>query len=120
MKSQSEQLRNKVSAWPQISVAPRRFGGTEFGFLTEEVGHVHTGGVVDIPFPRLFPDALLAAGLAEEHHRVRNSGWITYRMRGEQELPHALWLMRLKPTMSGRPHGREYSSRRKMTRKDKT
>ena len=56
---------------------------------------MHAGGVVDIPFTRSIPDALLADGLAEEHHWVPNSGWITFRMRGENDFTHALWLMRL-------------------------
>jgi hypothetical protein len=56
---------------------------------------VHTGGIVDIPFPRLIRDALLAEGLAEEHHWVPNSGWTTFRIRSEECLSHALWLMRL-------------------------
>jgi hypothetical protein len=38
---------------------------------------------------------LLEEGLAEEHRWVPNSGWITYRVRGENDLQHALWLMRL-------------------------
>jgi hypothetical protein len=60
-----------------------------------EVGHVHEGGIVDIPFPRSIRDALLAEGLAEEHHWVPNSGWITFRVRSEKDLQHAVWLMRL-------------------------
>jgi hypothetical protein len=54
-----------------------------------------TSGVVDIPFLRSVRDALLAEGLAEEHRWVSNSGWITFQMRGEADLGHALWLMRL-------------------------
>jgi len=38
---------------------------------------------------------LLADGLAEEHHWVPNSGWITFHVRNEEDLKHALWLMRL-------------------------
>ena len=56
---------------------------------------MHTGGIVDIPFPRSVRDALLAEGLAEEHRWVPNSGWITFQMRSEEDLIHALWLMRL-------------------------
>jgi Family of unknown function (DUF5519) len=67
----------------------------EFRFGRAEVGHVHTSGIVHIPFPRSVRDALLAEGLAEEHHWVTNSGWITFQMRSEEDLSHALWLMRL-------------------------
>lgn len=90
-----KRLEEEVSAWTNISVHPHRFGGREFIFGNAEVGHVHAGGVVDIPFPRSIRDALLAEGLAEEHRWVPNSGWITLQMRGEEDLTHALWLMRL-------------------------
>jgi hypothetical protein len=90
-----KKLEDEVSAWPNISVHPHRFGGREFRFGSAEVGHVHAGGVVDIPFPRSVRDALLADGLAEEHHWVPNSGWITFRVRRDGDLKHALWLMRL-------------------------
>ena len=88
-------LEAEVSVWPNISVHPHRFGGREFRFQDAEVGHVHLGGVVDIPFPRSMRDALLAEGLAEEHPWVPNSGWVSFRIRGGQDLNHALWLLRL-------------------------
>ena len=90
-----KELEAEVSVWPHISVYSHRFGGREFLFDKAEVGHMHTGGIVDIPFPRSVRDALLADGLAEEHRWVPNSGWVTFRMRSEKDLAHALWLMRL-------------------------
>jgi luciferase-like monooxygenase len=88
-------LEDKVSAWQNVSVHPHRFGGNEFLYGSAEVGHVHMGGIVDIPFPRPVRDALLDEGLVEEHHWVPDSGWITFRVRGEDDINHALWLMRL-------------------------
>jgi Luciferase len=90
-----KKLEDEVSEWPNISVHAHRFGGREFRFGSAEVGHAHMGGVVDIPFPRSVRDALLAEGLAEEHHWVPNSGWITFHVRSKDDLQHALWLMRL-------------------------
>src|SRR3989441_11172670 len=90
-----KKMEEEISGWPRISVHPHRFGGREFRFGSAEVGHVHTGGIVDIPFPRPVRDALLAEALAEEHHWVPNSGWITFHVRNEEDLKHALWLMRL-------------------------
>lgn len=90
-----KRFEEEVSGWPNISVHPHRFGGKEFRFGSAEVGHIHTGGVVDIPFPRSVRDALLGEGLAEEHRWVPNSGWTTFRVRSEEDFKHALWLMRL-------------------------
>ena len=90
-----KRLEEEISTWPNISIHPHRFGGREFRFGSAEVGHVHTGGVVDIPFSRSVRDALLTEGLAEEHRWVPNSGWITFHVRRDEDLKHALWLMRL-------------------------
>ncbi len=90
-----KRLEEEVSTWPNISIHPHRFGGREFRFGSAEVGHIHTGGIVDIPFPRSLRDALLKEGLAEEHRWVPNSGWITFHVRRDEDLKHALWLMRL-------------------------
>lgn len=105
-----KKLEAEVSAWPNVSVHPHRFGGREFLFGSAEVGHVHTGGIVDNPFPRSIHDALLDQGLAEEHHWVPDSGWITFRTRNEDDLKHALWLMKLSylryaVKASADPHG---------------
>ena len=88
-------LEDVVSAWSRVSAHPHRFGGTEFLFGAAEVGHVHNNGPVDIPFTRPIHDALVAEGLAEQHRWVPNSGWITFRILSEQDIAHALWLMRL-------------------------
>src|SRR5947199_1335131 len=72
-----EKLEEEVSGWPHISVHPHRFAGREFRFLSAELGHVHTGGIVDIPFPRSIHDAHLAQGLAQDHRLGTNSVCIT-------------------------------------------
>ena len=90
-----KRLEEAVAGWSNISVHAHRFGGTEFRFGSAEVGHVHPGGIVDIPFPRPVRDALLEEGLAQEHRWVPNSGWTTFHARKEPDLQHALWLMRL-------------------------
>ncbi|PYX82780.1 MAG: hypothetical protein DMG70_13280 [Acidobacteria bacterium] len=90
-----KKLEHELSAWPSISTHAHRFGGREFRFGSAEVGHIHRGGIVDIPFPRSVHDILLADGLAEEHRWVPNSGWITFHIRREEDLKHALWLMRV-------------------------
>ena len=90
-----ERFEQELSSWPGVSTYPHRFGGREFRFKAAEIGHIHTGGTVDIPFPRAVRDVLLAEGLAEEHRWVPNSGWITFPVRGEEDFKHAVWLMRL-------------------------
>jgi Family of unknown function (DUF5519) len=90
-----DKVQEAVSSWPNVSVHPHRFGASEFRVGRAEVGHVHWGGVVDIPFPRAIRDFLLAEDLAEEHHFVPDSGWITFRVWNEEHVQHAIWLFRI-------------------------
>lgn len=90
-----KEFEKEVAGWPDVSVHPHQFGGREFRFGRAEIGHVHNTGVVDIPFPRAIRDALLEEGLAEVHHWLPNSGWITFLVHNKQDLQHAAWLMRL-------------------------
>ena len=95
MNARIEEFGKSVASWPGVSVHPHRFAGREFRFGKAEIGHLHAFGNLDIPFTRVIRDALLAEGLAEEHRWVPDSGWITFSLNSERELPHALWLMRL-------------------------
>jgi hypothetical protein len=88
-------LKDEVSSWPGISVHPHRFAALEYRLGKAEVGHVHFWGDVDIPFPRPVHDFLLERELALEHRWVPNSGWTTFRIRGQKDVEHAIWLMRL-------------------------
>jgi hypothetical protein len=88
-------LKQEVSSWPGISAHPHRFAAQEYRFGKAEVGHVHFCGDVDIPFPRPVHDFLLGHNLAEQHRWVPDSGWTTFRIRGDKDIEHAIWLMRL-------------------------
>lgn len=90
-----QKIESEISSWPQVTVHAHRFGRREFRFGRAEIGHIHLGGTVDIPFPRPVRDALLEQGLAEEHRWVPNSGWVTFVARSEADWKHAAWLMRL-------------------------
>ncbi|HZS98674.1 MAG TPA: luciferase family protein [Terriglobales bacterium] len=95
MNWQVKQLEREVTSWPGVTAHSHRFAGREFRVGDAEIGHVHVGGVVDIPFTRAMRDALLAQGWAEEHRWVPDSGWTTFHIRRKDQLQHAIWLMRL-------------------------
>jgi hypothetical protein len=85
-----------VSQWENIQPEPHRFGGTEFKLGNVEIGHIHrNNGMVDIPFTVKIREVLVAEGLAEPHHLLHESGWITFFVTDEKTLGQALWLMRL-------------------------
>lgn len=91
----ARRLKDEVSLWPSMSVYPHRFAALEYRFGDAEVGHVHFWGDVDIPFPRPIHNFLLAHNLAKQHRWIRDSGWTTFHIGGDQDIDHAIWLMRL-------------------------
>lgn len=90
-----EKLEARLTSWAEVTVRRHRFGSREFRFRSAEIGRVHDGGIVDIPFPRSIRDMLLAERLAEEYRLVPSSSRITFRIRSYPDLKHALWLLRL-------------------------
>jgi hypothetical protein len=58
-----------------------------------EIGHVHGDRLVDIPFPKKVRDEVIAAGLAEAHHILPESGWVSIWLRSPEDLEHALSLL---------------------------
>lgn len=95
MLSYIEQIQTEVTSWEGVSAAPHRFGGVEFNIGKAEIGHFHPGGVIDIPFPMNLRNQLLTEGLVSKHHWLPDSGWVTFRVRSEADIPRVLWLLKL-------------------------
>lgn len=87
-------IESEVLAWPGTSAHPHRFSGVEFKFGTREIGHLHGNSLLDIPFPTKVHNELIAAGLAEPHHVLPDSGWISFRIHKEEDLQAAIALLK--------------------------
>jgi len=91
----SRRIEREVGAWEGVSAVPHRFGGVELRLGTRELGHVHPDGTVDLPFPRRIREMLVETGRGERHHFLPDSGWITFRIRGDDDVEEAIELFRL-------------------------
>ena len=85
----------EVSAWPGVTSGPHRFGGVELRCGRRELGHVHGNRLVDLPFPLLIRDALVADGKAEAHHLYPDSGWVSFFIRDASDVERVIDLFRL-------------------------
>ena len=85
----------EVSAWPGVTTAPHRFGGTEFRFNRRELGHLHGDRLADLPFPLLIRNDLVAEGRAQPHHVHAESGWVSYAIRDRSDIERVVALFRL-------------------------
>ncbi len=81
--------------WDGVEVRPHRFGGVEFRVGSREIGHVHVGGIADLLVSVRMRRDLVAAGRAAAHHALPHSGWISFRIRSEHDVPAAVELFRL-------------------------
>jgi len=86
---------DSVKQWDGVEVRPHRFGGVEFHVAHREIGHVHVNGVADLLMPVRLRRDLVAAGRAEPHRTQPHSGWISFRLRSEHDVPAAVELFRL-------------------------
>ena len=87
------QITTTVQTWPKVVVAPHRFGGVEYQLGTREIGHIHGDSLVDIPFPRAIRNQLVEAGLAQPHHILPESGWISFYIRTQADVSQAIDLL---------------------------
>ena len=76
-----------------MTVAKHRFGGVEYVIGTREIGHIHGDHMVDIPFPRKVRDEIVAAGHAELHHILPETGWVSFYLRQEDDVEKAIALL---------------------------
>ncbi len=90
----SKQIEETLLGWEGVGVQPHRFGGLEFNLGTREIGHIHGDGLVDIPFPVKVRDEVVAAGLADYHHILPDSGWISKWLREPADVEIALELFK--------------------------
>ena len=81
-------------SWAGVTAQPHRFGGTEYRFGAREIGHTHGDHLLDIPFPKRVRNELIAAGLAEPHHILPNSGWISFYIKRTDQVESAIALLR--------------------------
>lgn len=89
-----ERIRTVVSALPDVSAHPHRFGGTEYRLGKRELGHTHGDSLVDLPFPTRIRDELVADGRAEPHHIMPESGWVSLHLRAEADVERAIELFK--------------------------
>ena len=85
----------EVSSWPGVTTGVHRFGGTEFRYGRRELGHLHGSRLADLPFPTKIREQLVAAGRAEPHHVLAESGWVSFHIREATDVAEAIELFRL-------------------------
>lgn len=82
-----------VISWEGVTPKPHRFGGVEYVIGRREIGHIHGDQLVDIPFPKKIRDEIVAAGRAQPHHILPETGWVSFYLREEDDVEKAITLL---------------------------
>lgn len=94
-KGPAEAIREAVTSWPGVDAVPHRFGGVEYRYGRREMGHVHGEWLADLPLPRRLHDEVIAAGRAQPHHVLPDSGWVSCRLGGPDDVAIVIDLFRM-------------------------
>ena len=90
----AQRIQTELLSWPHVEAHPHRFGGTEYRIGKRELGHIHGDQLVDIPFPMKVRDEVVSAGLAEPHHLLPDTGWVSLYLREPTDVDRAVELFR--------------------------
>src|ERR1700704_5333182 len=88
-------IREAVSSWPGVEPVPHRFGGLEYRFGRKEMGHVHGDRLADLPLPRKLHDEVIAAGRAQPHHVLPQTGWVSCWITTAEDVDSVIELFRM-------------------------
>jgi hypothetical protein len=94
LKGAQLRITEAVISWPGVTIHPHRFGGVQYGIGRREIGHIHGDHLVDIPFPKKVRDEIVAAGRAQPHHVLPETGWVSFYVQQENDVEQAMALLR--------------------------
>ena len=85
----------RILQLPGVGLCVHRFGGTGFIRDGREFGHLHGNGLLDVHLTPEGARAIVAAGVASAHHVLGPSAWISFRVRGGEDVAAAVALLTL-------------------------
>jgi hypothetical protein len=91
-----ETIKKELLSWPYVTAEAHRFGGMEFRLNKREMGHIHGERVADLPFPMDIRNKLVNSGRVSAHHFLPQSGWVSYWVKGEQDIPGVIELFKMR------------------------
>jgi hypothetical protein len=76
--SAEEQITQAALSWEGVTAHSHRFGGTEYRLGRRELGHIHGDHMLDVPFRKKARDEAVAAGRAQPHQLLPETGWVSF------------------------------------------
>jgi hypothetical protein len=80
---------------PGTTTHNHKYGGLQFDRHQTEIGHIHSNGLLDMLLNRNIKARLMQQGRILDHHSFKNTGWISFYIRTEDDVQYALELLQL-------------------------
>lgn len=77
-----------------VELGVHRFGGVGFKLGGQELAHLHGNGLFDAFVGMSARESIVRNGMALPHHVFPRSGWVSFWIKAEADVPKALELMR--------------------------
>jgi len=88
-----------LKAWiadlPEVTSGPHRFGGIEFNVHGLEFMHFHGQTHLDIRLSMSDQARVLLEGKTEKHAHAPQAGWVTFRIKSNEDVGKAKEIVRL-------------------------
>ena len=91
----SDKLHQELLSWLGVTIHNHHFGGIEFRINEREMGYLHGDKLADLPFPKDVGKKLIAECKASLHHFIPQSGWISYYIKGIDDIHSAIELFQM-------------------------
>jgi len=90
-----DEIETEVLKWENTTVQIHKYGGLQFNCGRKEIGHIHSNGLLDMLLSRSVKQMLMKNGRIEDHHSLKNTGWISFYMRDPGDKEYVLELLKL-------------------------
>ncbi len=94
-KTELDELKEWIGNLPNVSSGPHRFGGVEFKVNGLEFMHFHGQKHLDIRLSKPDQAHVLARGMAERHLYAPDAGWVTFRIKSNEDIEKAKEIIKL-------------------------
>ncbi|WP_207534375.1 luciferase domain-containing protein [Desertivirga arenae] len=90
-----DEIESEVGSWEGVTLSLHKYGGVQFNYKGKEIGHLHGNGLLDVLFSRKMKAELLAEKRVQNHHVFKNSGWVSFYLKSDEDVQYALYLLKL-------------------------
>jgi hypothetical protein len=88
-------IESTVSSWEEVTLSMHKYGGIQFNYKGKEIGHMHSNGIVDVLLDRKTKAILIEQELAENHHVLKDTGWVSVFVKNKKDAAAALSLLKI-------------------------